>query len=199
MQIKKEEVRLSIKKSAIKEFLLYGYEKASLRQITKNASTTLGNFYNYFDNKEDLLASIVEETYQTIQLVIKTHNQNNNNQKVFNEMDINIWRSELKKLIQGYLPIMTPALVILIEGCKGTKYENAKNVLIQIVSEHYSEHIKACNDNYLNPEISMVLAKQFIMGIVQIIKDYKDLVIAERLIVEYIIFYVVGSFKIIEK
>ena len=199
MQIKKEEVMLSIKESAIKEFLLYGFEKASLRRITKNAGTTLGNFYNYFDNKESLLSSIVEETYQIIQLVIKTHNQNNNTQEIWNEADINIWRIELKKMIQDYLPIMTPALVILIEGCRGTKYENAKDVLIKIVSEHYMEHIKECNDNYLNPEISSILAKQFIMGIVQIIKEYKDLKIVERLIVEYIIFYVIGSFKIIEK
>ena len=35
-----------------------GFKNASLRQIVKDAGTTIGNFYNYFENKEALFTDI---------------------------------------------------------------------------------------------------------------------------------------------
>ena len=46
-------------KSAISEFLKFGYKKASLRNIAKGAGLTTGAFYNYFESKLDLFELLV--------------------------------------------------------------------------------------------------------------------------------------------
>ena len=53
--------------SAKKEFLAKGYQEASLRDISKEASVTTGALYGYFKNKEDLFGAIVHCYYYGIQ------------------------------------------------------------------------------------------------------------------------------------
>lgn len=49
-----------IHQAATAEFLDKGFQRASLRQIVKNAGVTTGAFYGYFSSKEALFASLVE-------------------------------------------------------------------------------------------------------------------------------------------
>ena len=51
-------------KSAKKEFLMHGYEKASIQIIAKNAGLTGGALYKYFGAKEEMFAALVEPVYQ---------------------------------------------------------------------------------------------------------------------------------------
>jgi len=55
--VKKQEIR----GSARKMFLAFGYEKTSLAKIAKQAGVTPNTIYWYFDSKEALFASVVEE------------------------------------------------------------------------------------------------------------------------------------------
>ena len=64
MQIKKDTMKNALLASAENQFLLKGFDKASLRQIVKEAGTTIGNFYNYFDKKLSPYQAIQEE-YKT--------------------------------------------------------------------------------------------------------------------------------------
>ena len=45
---------------AQKHFLEYGFERASIREICKDAHVTNGAFYNHFDDKEALFGALVE-------------------------------------------------------------------------------------------------------------------------------------------
>ncbi len=74
MQVKKDEMKNAILKSGEKEFLENGYEKASIRKIVKQAGTTIGNFYNYFANKEALFEELVNEEYHEFINFIQHHN-----------------------------------------------------------------------------------------------------------------------------
>ena len=60
IQIKKENVKKKILEAAKNEFLLYGYEKSSLREIAIKAGVTKGNIYIYFKNKNDLFSTLVK-------------------------------------------------------------------------------------------------------------------------------------------
>lgn len=51
---------------AKKHFLEYGFERASIREICKDASVTNGAFYNHFEDKEALFGALVESVVQTI-------------------------------------------------------------------------------------------------------------------------------------
>jgi AcrR family transcriptional regulator len=47
-------------------FLAEGVEAASLRNVAKDAETSIGMVYYYYTTKDDLFLAIVEETYQKI-------------------------------------------------------------------------------------------------------------------------------------
>lgn len=51
---------------AKKHFLIYGFEKASIREICKDAHVTNGAFYNHFEDKEALFGELVEPVVQAI-------------------------------------------------------------------------------------------------------------------------------------
>ena len=59
-QVLKEEVKERIIDSTVRELLDKGYEKASLRSIAFKARMTVGNLYNYFKNKEELISFIID-------------------------------------------------------------------------------------------------------------------------------------------
>ncbi|MDF3821789.1 TetR/AcrR family transcriptional regulator [Leptospira sp. 96542] len=60
MQTPKEHTRKEILQAARDEFLLLGFEKASMRTIAKKAKVSTSNIYNYFENKEHLLTEILQ-------------------------------------------------------------------------------------------------------------------------------------------
>ena len=70
-QVLKEESRQAIIRSAKKEFLEKGYEKASMRSIAKKAGMTVGNLYRYYKSKEDIIVNIVSETFNDIEGILQ--------------------------------------------------------------------------------------------------------------------------------
>jgi AcrR family transcriptional regulator len=52
--------------SAHARFLAEGVEAASLRNVAKDAETSIGMVYYYYTTKDDLFLAVVEETYQKI-------------------------------------------------------------------------------------------------------------------------------------
>lgn len=65
MEIQENATITAIREAGKKEFLQYGYEKASMRRIAKTAAVTTGAIYGYFPSKEalfdDLTGDITEE------------------------------------------------------------------------------------------------------------------------------------------
>lgn len=51
----------NILEAATKVFSEKGYIEASIKNITDEASVAVGTFYNYFNNKEEVLEQIYEE------------------------------------------------------------------------------------------------------------------------------------------
>jgi AcrR family transcriptional regulator len=66
MQIKKDEVKEKILATAKGDFLKYGFQKASLRDIAARTGVTKGNIYTYFKNKDQLFYEIVQPALKLI-------------------------------------------------------------------------------------------------------------------------------------
>jgi len=198
MQTKKEVVQKAIVQAASKEFLDKGFEKASLRQIVKNAGTTLGNFYNYYDNKEALYASIVEDAYYGMLHLINNHHEWERRDELWEIQDVEIWRRELKALIEPLIPAITIPFVILMEGSKGTKFSHTKEDLLHVLEAHFVEHMDEFNPQYKQPKIARILAEQLIYALVMIVKNYEDQNVRHELIVEEILFFAIGVMGILK-
>jgi len=59
-QVKKTSVREAILESATELFTEQGYSNTTLADISRNASVTMSNIYNYYDSKLDVLFAIYE-------------------------------------------------------------------------------------------------------------------------------------------
>lgn len=64
MQYPKEELRTKILEVARREFILKGFQQASLRQIARDAGMTTGGIYTYFKSKEEIFELIVTKVIQ---------------------------------------------------------------------------------------------------------------------------------------
>ncbi|WMJ86964.1 TetR/AcrR family transcriptional regulator [Anaerocolumna sp. MB42-C2] len=56
--------REAILSAALTEFSSNDYENASVNKIIKEANTSKGNFYHYFNNKEELYIVLLEEAWR---------------------------------------------------------------------------------------------------------------------------------------
>ena len=59
-----EDKRKRILKAARKEFIRVPFEEVSINQIIKNAEISRGSFYTYFEDKNDLLRYVFQDTKQ---------------------------------------------------------------------------------------------------------------------------------------
>jgi len=200
MQIKKEEVRDAILKNAENEFYINGFEKASIRKIVKASGTTIGNFYNYFVSKEGLFDQVVGEEYYNFKYILQNHDQLVKPDYLWQVSNPSEWKKVLSEFIPGFFPVLGNKFVILIECSKGTKYEQARSILIDLIDEHFIEHIKTFSPKYEMVDIGKVLAEQALNGIVAIIRKYhNDEYKKNNMIVEYLLFFFIGTMGLLSE
>lgn len=146
MQVPKEEIREDILGAAEYEFIKRGYKAASMRMIAKRAKTTIGNIYHYFENKEAILEALVggipEEFFnmflkhkEVAEAYLEDH---------LDYMDI----KKMEGIIEEWLPklfrfdlILSKPIVILLEGCEGTKFQTFRNDIVSVFRGHLREHV----------------------------------------------------------
>jgi AcrR family transcriptional regulator len=197
MQIKKEEVRLAILGKAEEEFLEHGFANASIRRIVKAAGTTIGNFYNYFANKEALFETLVQEEHASFVYLIQNHDKMARPDTLWEIKDPAEWREALTVLIQQVMPVFSERFILLVEGSRGTRFENARKLLTDMMREHFIEHIQSFSPGTIDVEFGQILAEQMLDGVVLILKRYKDGEIRKRLLTEYLLFYLLGTMNLL--
>lgn len=77
MQYEKEEIRQRILTAARAEFLVSGFESASIRAIASKAQTAKSNLYNYFSDKDALFYAVLEPTVREIRMGLEMAKQFN--------------------------------------------------------------------------------------------------------------------------
>lgn len=195
MQILKEEIREALINNAINEFHLNGYEKASLRKIIKNSGTTIGNFYNYFENKEELFYTITTPAYNDFVFFMKHHN-NEEHMHEIKEIKSEEIQEVIKQTLNSIDEKFEKALLILIDGSKGTKYEKIKEEVQDLMAHHFIEHISAFSkdiDITYYEKFARIAAISFIEGFLNILRENFSREEKAKLITDHILFFTFGS------
>lgn len=68
----RETSKENILKTALQLFSSHGYFNTSIRQIAKTAKISTGLLYNYYDSKEELLKSILNQAFELVGDAINT-------------------------------------------------------------------------------------------------------------------------------
>lgn len=128
--------------------------RASLRNICKNAGVTTGALYFFFQDKEDLFASLVEEPLQKLYKVIFAHYQSELDQvkeesdfcvgnaekpagmrrtiRLFHEED-----QETAALLAHYLYQYYDEFNMLLTKSQGSRFEHCVEQFVEITEQHY--------------------------------------------------------------
>lgn len=169
MQVKKEELRESIVKVAEKEFANKGFKASSMRVIAKKSNTTLGNLYNYFENKEALLDEVIGTTVEEIEAMFTEHTQEKIEIYDFELLNRELKKADVNKL--GFNIFLSQKFIILMEGAEGTKFEGYRKSFLKKCKEHFLWHLDKSegNSNFIE-----IVASAFINGILFIAKRNKD-------------------------
>lgn len=76
-EIHEAEVRKKIIRSARKLFMQQGYDSTTVRQIKEAAGVKIGTLYHFYQNKEDIFAVIVSESFFRVLERTKSLTRNN--------------------------------------------------------------------------------------------------------------------------
>ena len=170
MQIKKEDLRQNILDAAEKEFLKKGFKEASMRTIAKKANTTLGNIYNYFKNKEELLEAVLDTIPSELGKFFENHEEPQ--MKNMNSMEVALMIGEVDPKLLGVDLFLTPKFVILMEGCRDTKYEGYREKLLALGKQHVLGHLRG---NFKYEKFAEIVVMTFFNGVLFIAKTSKDM------------------------
>jgi AcrR family transcriptional regulator len=198
LQYKKEELKAIIIEKAENEFLQKGYENASLRRIAKESGTTIGNLYHYFENKEALFDELVKNAYISFLHLINHHSEIDIPQDISDKNDISIWRVLLFDYLGQIMPVFTKRFLLMLDMSSGTKYENAKNKFIDILEQHFVDHISDSNKS-VSIGFARVIAVQLLYGILYIIRNYDENEIKRQLICDILLFNIAGIMQLINE
>jgi len=136
MQYLKYEVRKSLVEEALKEFKELGYKNTSIRSISRNSNTSVGNFYKYFHSKDDLYQKLIGSVYDKLMNYINQFNQVEINEKA-NE----IFYELMEKIMEIFKGSSTE-ITILLNKSEGSKYENCKKTFVDFITRIVSVKMK---------------------------------------------------------
>lgn len=139
--MQKEDTKEKLLKSAKEEFLTFGYQKASLRRICKNAGVTTGALYFFFQDKADVFDALVADIAAKIMHMLKYHTANEeescSEQKNLDmEQDIQFG----KELISYYYQ-HKEEVDLLFNCSQGSHYESFKDTIVAYIQERYTKII----------------------------------------------------------
>lgn len=151
MQYLKDEVRNNITQTALIEFKSKGFKGASIRSISKNSGTSVGNIYKYFHSKDELYEAVVGPVYHQAMGCIDQFSQVEINEKA---------ETIFYKLMENIMEIIENnniELSILLNKSEGSRYENCKAAFINVITEivtgtmnyKLSKSNLALNDNFI--------------------------------------------------
>lgn len=161
MQYQKDEVRDRIILEGLKEFNEKGFKDASIRCIAKNADTSVGNIYKYFDSKENLYENIIGEVYEKLTWYINQFKKVELNEKA-EILFYDLMDKILKVFNQNNIE-----LSVLLNRSEGSKYENCKSIFIDFITRIVTEKVeydlslqdKKLKDNFIIYLISFSLVE----------------------------------------
>lgn len=132
--------REKLMECARQEFLEKGYMNASLRSICKKAGVTTGALYFFFQNKEDLLSAVVEETLKGLTQIIQSHFSMELDTEAQAALagdaseDIRSAKEILHYLYQHY-----DIVLILLTKSQGSLYETIVDRFVDVLEQHYDK------------------------------------------------------------
>jgi len=134
-------------------------------------------------NKEELFESIVDPVFNSLLNMIRSDNEKH--------CDIHQFIEESGLEIANLINKKRKEILIILDGSKGTKYEDAKKRYLDMMTTHIEGHIvekiKITNKS-INLFLARLFATSFIEGYIEIIRNFGDTARIKEIIFDFMKF-----------
>lgn len=134
-----KETRENLLKSAKKEFLEKGFMQASLRNICKNAGVTTGALYFFFEDKEDLFASLVQEPINQLSQLMGSHYDQESDMSFIELNTLENFGDDIAvaKQVIHFMYHYYDEFQLILTKSQGSRFENCIDYFINASEKHY--------------------------------------------------------------
>lgn len=158
---------------AMRRFLDEGFQKASIRQICKDAGVTNGAFYAHFASKEDLFRALVEPVLSGLQELYAGESgiyaEVHSSEEILSVMQ-NAFSSD--QVMVHYIYEHADVFRLLLTAAGGTSCENFRENLVQDEEQGTLAFLEQCRPYIRKPEhISDNIIRQISSVIVSTVFD----------------------------
>lgn len=176
MQVLKEEIRDNIIAAAVEEFYVYGYERASMRNIARSAGISVSNTYNYYQNKAQLFESIVEPVYRQVKAIFQGSLKQYSGRGLGDDT-IPAFTGYITGMLLRMDARQCRLLIILAEKSDGTRFEKSGEEMVALLKAHLIEAVTGQEKpDRVKEELMYILdiiAANYIDGLLRILKEYR--------------------------
>ena len=128
--------------AARSEFIKYGYRKTSMRTISAKSGVVLGNIYNYFKTKDDILCAVLHPLLSAIGERMASYSKGEHEET---HLDFSPQRQKdfLKEMLR-FIFLYKEELRLLLFESQGTSLENFRENFIDAqvaISKTYMEQV----------------------------------------------------------
>ena len=162
---KKELKRQAILKAAADVFSKKGYIETSIKDITNEASISVGSFYSYFNNKEEILLQIFDEISNM------SMNAASESSKALKDNVIEQFTTSMTSAICIYAKNKEFAKILFVKSMGINElFENKRTEILDRTTIYLKKLLEHLNTKHLcgidNIEISSVLITHSIFGVI---------------------------------
>lgn len=150
------DVTAELLRSAKEHFLLYGYEKASLRKICAGAGVTTGALYFSFKNKEALFDALVKPTLEKLDQILDELSK-----KIVEENSQNFDPDKFNDFIFSFLIENREAVRLLMARANGSQYEDFRKRVYKHIESFMMQYANRIGSHDVNPEVVHILTHMY--------------------------------------
>lgn len=186
------------------EFFEKGFQKASVRSIAARVGVTTGAIYRYYENKEALFNSLVEEPAEALYERYRTYSENYGDRDLDGQLGglgEEVALGEVGRMM-SYIYAHYDAFKLIACSAEGTKYADYVERLTDVETEsgkvlvHMMQQEKGeCGD--LDDQLIHILSSMYFRGVFEIIAHDSDEDAAMKHIGELRDFYTAGWLKLL--
>lgn len=201
-QYKKDEIKEKIDSSALKVFAEKGYNGTKISDIAANAGISVGNIYRYYKNKEEIFYSILPESFLISvknSLIKKISSIRDKNLEIPKEWD-KVWILNDEFIV--FMVENKERILILLNNSQGTKYENARDEIIDFILKFLKDVYKINDELFIEEDkvdcILRIIYENVIsmtLNILEISNDTKELKGYLKTINSYHMFGITSLFR----
>lgn len=163
---KRSETIEKLKNAGRAEFLAKGYQRASLRNICKNAGVTTGAFYFSFESKEALFKAILEPLMQQYEMML--------GMLMKSEIEQPDTGVDADKLMMRFLLEHREEVMIVMYGAEGSCYEDYHLKIEEFMRQSFETYYSAQLGRMPDEALIRVLARMRLEGALAILNEDVD-------------------------